>query len=301
MRAETPESHEYASPVEWVNAYPQGISASTWAFPVVAFLHTILFAAIITLTARSEELTVFLCVFYLMAIAFWWLLTASALAPFSHANRHPNAPMTPEPGRAVITTPLHTEPLLLVTGAIAFISGCMLMTWIEDPFSTLPFDSTPLRTALIPYLGIAGALLALCLVAARPWHRRIVLTADAIEYRRFGGPVTIPWDTIEELTTEDRGAMKALIVRARPPAVVPHLDRKKLPDGTTRGTLAIQAMTVDPGTITYALTRLWKEPDSRRLLDTHAGTDELFTGPSWHERIRMNPGQTWAPPDRASS
>lgn len=149
----------------------------------------------------------------------------------------------------------------------------------------------------MPFVAICLLVAGVSVLSARPWRRWLVFTPDALKYRRFGKPISIPWDTIISLTPEDKAYAQTVTVRLHPPGQPPTLERKRHPDGTAQGKLAIHSMTVDPGTIVYALNRLWREPESRRLLETPEGVDQLFNGPSWRERIRMAPGQTWAPPE----
>lgn len=132
--------------------------------------------------------------------------------------------------------------------------------------------------------------------SSRPWRRRLVFSTGGLAYRRFGPTIFIPWETIDSVTAHENRYLRTAIVTARPPAQLPALERKRLPDGSTSAKLAIYGMTVDPATIIYLIRRFAANPDARKLLATSQHPERLFTGPTWEQRIVMEPGQTWPLP-----
>lgn len=140
-----------------------------------------------------------------------------------------------------------------------------LVFWIWDPYRDLLWGSGR-KQPLMPLIGAGGMMCFVFLTAMRPWRRRLVFTPHALEYRRVGTPISIPWDTIDSLEPKNEGFAKTVKVTMRPPGQPPTLERKRFPDGTAQGKLAIHCMSVDPGTIYYALNRLWREPETRHLL-----------------------------------
>ena len=203
------------------------------------------------------------------------------------------------PGRCVVRTRFFAEPLVLVGFTMLTFGLMALVFWIWDPYSYLPWGSGN-KHSLMPFVFAGGMMSFAFLAGSRPWRRRLVFTPHALEYRRFRKPISIPWDTIDSLEPKDEGVGKTVTVTMRPPGQPPTLERKYFPNGTAQGKLAIHCMSVDPGTIYYALNRLWREPETRHLLETPEGAHQLFTGPPWRERIHMTRGQTWTPPATSS-
>lgn len=285
-----------AGPVRWTNDFDQRPYLSAWLLPAVpgAVVAVGLFN-LATFLPRGLEAWQFtlwtFCSTAGMAGACWLFLSVALLA---HCGTNLVRP-TP-PARVTVSTRFFSDPLVtLGLLVLPMMSATAFITWLLDPFSVLPWHAPDRREAVMPLLAVGSLAFSVALLGLRPWRRRLVFTPAQLEYRRFGKPISIPWDTIVSLTTEDEGFAQKVTVRMRPPGQAPTLGRRHLPDGTAQGQLLINSMSVDPGTIVYALNRLWRDPDSRRMLETQDGAGLLFTGPSWRERLRMELGQEWPP------
>lgn len=283
-----------SGPESWTNQFPQKPSA---AIAIICGL-CIFFGAIpllsIVLNVSFEVPSWSLILVNILGVLGMGSLGLMVLRVSTLEAFGVNSTRIAHSGRVEVRTRFFAEPLVLVAITMLTFGAAALIFWLWDPYSFLPWGPGR-RQSQMPLIFAGAVVCFVGLLALCPWRRRLVFTPDALEYRRALKPILIPWDTIDSLTPADEGFIKTVKVKMRPPGQPPTLDRKRFPDGTAQGKLAIHSMSVDPGTIVYALTKLWKEPGSRRLLETPEGVDQLFTGPAWRERIHMKPGQRWSP------
>lgn len=275
----------------WTNDFPVSCSLSSWIFPGIGFTLGGLSLAS-NLLGGSGAL---IATNTLFGLAFILLALPSVIRILG--NRRANSIRIDSEGRVIIRTRIIGESLVPVGLAILMAAIGGFVMWYWDPFSFLPVqtDISNARQSRLIYWAAALLPIGLILLGVRPWRRRLVFSRDGLAYRRFGPTVFIPWDTIDAVTPHDNGHMRAVFIAARPPAQLTALERKSLPNGTTRAKYAIYGMTVDPATIVYVIQRMQAEPETRTLLATSEHPEHLFTGPTWHERIHMEPGQTWIP------
>lgn len=287
-------------PESWTNTFPQRLSVGFLLIPGLSALFSAFFLSVPLMTFPSDPPSWSLISVNIASALGMGSLGLMALLASPLEGLGKNRVRSAGSSRWTIRTNVVAEPLVNVVFAMLAFGLASLIVWIWNPYSFLPWG--PGRRHGLMLLYFAGSMLCVIVLAGmRPWRRRLVFTPHALEYRRFGRPITIPWDTIESLEPEDEGFSKTVTVRVRSPGQPPTLARKRFPDGTAQGKLAIHSMSVDPGTVTYALDRLWTDPESRRLLETPVGVGQLFTGPSWRERIHMKPGQTWSPSSESRS
>lgn len=216
----------------------------------------------------------------------------------SFANRQENAIQLDDHGRSIIKTQFAFEYRTIAAIMLLTFAALMFTLGYWSPFADLgllkPGDRG--KEILFLYASPFFALGGINMLVQRPWRRRLVFSPTGLSYRRYWSSVTIPWDTIDDVTADTFNYIQFVTITARPPAELPALRRTKLDDGSTKAALAIYGMTVDPSTIAYAIQRLAAEPEARDLLTTDHGLEELFIGPSLDERIAMEPGQTWTRP-----
>lgn len=293
MDSATPPGGSAGRPA-WSNDFPQGYSVRDWFVPgALAAL-----AIFMLLLPKGQSASVLAtAVLFSLGLSF---LALGAGAPLME-HRGPNSIRIDSAGRSVVDTYFRFEPVALGAIAFLFMSACALVVWYWDPYGSLPIHTeiSDARQSMTIYQGLILLPIGLAMLASRPWRRRLVFSPEGLSYRRFGPTVFIPWDTIDSITPAQDRLLKTVAIQARPPAQLPGLERKRLPDGSTRAKLAIHGMSVEPSTIVYVIRRLTAEPDTRRLLSGEHPED-LFTGPSWESRVRMEPGQTWTPDTTAS-
>lgn len=280
-----------AASLVWTNDFPQSSSRREWLEPGIpvgfglVFFASTLFGGSISLFATKA----------LFGLAFILLGVPWALRLIEH--RRPNSIQIDSERRSIVRTRVVHESLATLGLVVLTFGVASFVLWYWDPFSFLPIQTeiSRARQAMTIYWAIGLGAAATFIFAFRPWRRRLVFSPDGLAYRRFGPTVFIPWDAIDTITPHSNGLMQTAIITARPPAQLPALERKRLPDGSTRAKLAVYGMTVDPATIVYLIRRFAADPDARQLLATAEHPEHLFTGPSWQERIAMEPGQAWRP------
>lgn len=224
-----------------------------------------------------------------------WILLGAPHTQSRLANRRPNTITIDHDGRSVVRTLLRYENrVTLVLMLLTFAAVCIVAHFWR-PFAATAFYTARDRAIeamalyVFPFLAVFGLVLLL----QRPWRRRMFFSPDGLFYRHLGPTVFIPWDTIEDVASHTNHFLQAAVITARPPAQLPRLQRKHLPNGSTEAKLAIYGMTVDPSTIIYAIRRLAADPDARAQLATNSNLAELFAGPTLEHRIAMDVGQTW--------
>jgi hypothetical protein len=274
----------------WSNDFPQRDTRWNWLIPGFGWSFAAMFFGF-TVVGGSPS---YIVTNVLAGLAFSFVALYYTMKAIEH--RRPNSIRIDNGGRSVVDTLFLHEFGGVIGVGMTLIGVAFFVMWYWDPYSDLPYQTeiSTARQSMMIYWSLIAVPTGVLMLASRPWRRRLVFSPDGLGYRRFGPTVFIPWNTIDSITPAEDRLLQSVAIRARPPAQLPGLERKRLPDGSTRAKLAIYGMSVDPSTIVYVIRRLTAEPDTRRLLSGEHPED-LFTGPSWESRVRMEPGQTWTP------
>ena len=238
----------------------------------------------------------------------WFMCSALGLAVISptvggFTNLRSPRPLTDT--RTIIPTPgiwsLHVPMMMVLVGCRM---GAYTALGEEGAASFSTFDQVRL-----PAIAIVCLVLAPLSLIVAGHHRVLEFTLDGLRYERGWFRAFIPWDDIEHLTpTGDANVKHATAVhipsrrtlragvhitlRERSTAEVHRRTMAHRANGRDVVRVDCSSYRVDPNTLINAIYLLADNPAFRPLVH-HPVAAELFVGPDWNTRRRMNVGDTW--------